>query len=171
MLIQILKGTPIWVFVLFLGLLALGYLQSRPRTLKPARLAILPAAFIAFSLYGVIAAFGPTAYDLVAWAAGIGTAVLLGGAFKPTAGARWNESTRTFEVPGSWVPLALMMTVFFARYAIAVSLAMLPALAQGIAFASLASLTYGLLSGMFLARSLGILALRPAAVSHPVQSS
>ncbi len=171
MFIQILKGTPVWVFGLFLALLALGCLQSRPRTLNPARLAILPAAFIALSLYGVFAAFGPNAYDLLAWAAGIGAAVLLGRAFKPRAGTRWDETTRSFEVPGSWVPLALMMAVFFARYAIAASIAMLPALAHTAAFAMLASLTYGLLSGLFLARSLGILALRRAAVSHSVQST
>ena len=61
MLLQILKGTPTWVFVLFAGLLVLGILQSRPRRLNIGQIALLPAAFIAFSLFGVISAFGTQA--------------------------------------------------------------------------------------------------------------
>ena len=125
MFIQILKGTPPWVFVLFFALLALGYLQSRPRVVSPARLAILPAFFIAYSLYGVASAFGGDTPHLLAWASGIGAAVLLGGMFGRRAGARWDAAAQAFHVPGSWVPLALMMTVFFARYAIAVTMAMM----------------------------------------------
>ena len=97
--------------------------------------------------------------------------LVLGRALKRRAGARWDEAAHAFQIPGSWVPLALMMTMFFARYAIAVSLAMLSALAHAPAFSILASLAYGLLSGMFLERSLGILALRPARDPHSVQST
>ena len=97
--------------------------------------------------------------------------LVLGRALKRRADARWDEAAHAFQIPGSWVPLALMMTMFFARYAIAVSLAMLPALAHAPAFSILASLAYGLLSGMFLERSLGILALRPARDPHSVQST
>ena len=41
-LMQILRGTPLWVYPLFLGLIALGYLQSKPRDVAPAMVAILP---------------------------------------------------------------------------------------------------------------------------------
>lgn len=171
MLLQILKGTPPWVFGLFFGLLALGFLQSRSRDVSAGRLALLPAAFIAFSLYGVVAAFGIAAADLLAWAVGLSAAVMLGRLLKRPSGARWDASTRSFHVPGSWVPLALMMTVFFARYAFAASIAMHPALARDSVFALAASLAYGLLSGAFLARALGILRLRPAWAPHSVQST
>jgi hypothetical protein len=171
MLLQILKGTPTWVFGLFFALLAIGVLQSRSRTVGVGRLAILPAAFIAFSLFGVVTAFGAQPVELIAWAAGIGTAVLLGRLLRPLPGARWDASSGGFHVPGSWTPLALMMTVFFARYAIAVSMAMNPGLAREAVFEAGASLVYGLLSGAFLARALRVLALRPAAAAHSVQST
>ena len=171
MILQVLESTPLWVFVLFFGLLAIGIAQSRPRSVTPARVAILPSAFIALSLYGVLSSFGPHATELIAWGSGIGAAVLAGRAMKPGAGVRWNESTHSFEVPGSWVPLTLMMTVFFARYAIAVSMAMRPALAHEPLFGIVASLAYGLLSGVFLARALGTLAQRPASASLSVQST
>jgi hypothetical protein len=171
MLVQILKGTPTWVFGLFFALLVIGFLQTRSRTVSVGRLALLPAAFIAFSLYGVIAAFGPHATDLLAWAAGIGTAVMIGRLLKQRSRARWDASERLFHVPGSWMPLTLMMTVFFARYAIAVSMAMRPGLTREALFAVGASLVYGLLSGSFLARALKVLALRPSSAAHSVQST
>jgi len=171
MLLQILKGTPAWVFVLFFALLAIGFVQSRARVVSAGRITILPAAFIALSLYGVISAFGAQAGPLLAWTAGIVATVTLGRALTTRSRARWDASTGAFHVPGSWIPLSLMMTVFFARYAIAVSMAMHPGLAQETAFALCASLAYGLLSGTFLARALKVLALRPATASHSVQST
>ena len=40
--------------------------------------AVVPAAFVALSLYGVISAFGAQAGPLLAWTAGIAAAVFLG---------------------------------------------------------------------------------------------
>jgi hypothetical protein len=60
------------------------------------------------------------------------------------------------------VPLALMMAVFFARYALAVSLVMAPALMHSAAFSTAASFGFGLLSGIFLARALWVWSQRPA---------
>ena len=171
MLLQILKGAPTWVFGLFFALLAIGFVQTRSRTVSAGRLTLLPGAFIAFSLYGVVAAFGAQPLELLAWAAGIGTAVMLGRLLKQPSRARWDASARLFHVPRSWMPLALMMTVFFARYAIAVSMAMRPGLARDALFAVGASFVYGLLSGAFLARALKVLALRPASAAHSVQSA
>ena len=162
-LFQILQHTPIWVFGLFFGLLALGYMQSKPRELGATRLALLPLAFGVFSLAQVWARFGEQPLAFAAWAAGIAAALLLNSALKRPAGARWSAESGTFHVPGSWTPLALMMAIFFARYALAVGLAMAPRLAQASGFAVAASLVFGLLSGTFLARALWIWSRRPAA--------
>lgn len=171
MLIQILKGTPPWVFALFLGLLVLGGVQARDRSLTLARVLAVPVALVAFSLYGVVSAFGAQAAALTAWAAGLAVSVLLARRLAGPSAARWEPATQTWFVPGSWIPLALMMFVFFARYAIAVSLALNRGLAQDPLFALAASLAYGLLSGAFVARALGIVASRPGHPAHSVQSS
>lgn len=171
MLIQILSGTPRWVFVLFFVLIALGIQQSRPRRLSPGRIALLPAVFLALSLFSAASAFGPSPAVFAAWLAGIAASVLANRALKSPAGVRWDEAAGAFFVPGSWIPLGLMMTVFFARYAIAVSLAMHPALLHGGAYAASAGFVYGLLSGAFLARALRIWSQRPARAVHSVQST
>ena len=162
-LMQILRGTPLWVYPLFLGLVALGYLQSKPREVAPAALAILPVALGVFSLSRVLGTFGLEPAALAAWAAGTVAALLLNRALKQPAGAHWSEATGTFHVPGSWMPLALMMAVFFARYALAVSLAMAPSLGHSAGFAGAASFGFGLLSGVFLARALRVRSQRPRA--------
>jgi len=42
MIVQIFKGTPLWVWLLFAGLIALGASQLRDRQISRARLLILP---------------------------------------------------------------------------------------------------------------------------------
>lgn len=163
-LIQILRGTPLWVYPLFLGLVVLGYLQSKPRHVAPAMVAVLPVVLGALSLSRVLAAFGPAPAVLAAWAAGTAAALLLNRTLRQPVGARWSAAAGSFLVPGSWVPLALMMAMFFARYALAVTQAMAPALARSAGFESAASFGLGLLSGLFLSRALWIWSRRSAAL-------
>lgn len=161
-LTQVLRGTPFWVYPLLLGLIVLGFLQTKPREVAPVRLAILPVALGLFSLSRVYAQFGADALALAAWTAGTAAALLANRALKQPAGASWSAATGTFHVPGSWVPLGLMLAMFFARYALAVILAMMPGMMHSAGFASAASFGLGLLSGMFLARALRVRSLRPA---------
>ena len=64
--------------------------------------------------------------------------------------------------PGSAVPLALMMGIFFTKYAVGVLLAMHPELRHQMGFALGISALYGGFSGIFAARALRLwtLALR-----------
>ena len=75
----------------------------------------------------------------------------------PPAGTRWNAAARSFHLPGSWVPMGLILAVFLMKYAIGVQLAMQPALAHASGFAFVVTALYGLLSGLFAARTLRVL--------------
>lgn len=157
MLIRIAQHTPLWVFLLFLVLLALGYAASRPRRVPRWRAAILPAAMILFSAYGVASGFGYRPTGIVAWFAGIGLAGAMNHrVFRLPRGAGYSEATRSFVLPGSWVPLTLMLTIFFAKYAVAVALTLNPAWVGAVGFVAGICLLYGLLSGMFLASALAL---------------
>jgi hypothetical protein len=156
MILDILKHTPLWVFGLFGFLVYLGVLQSRTRSFSPARLAILPAAMLAFSLYGVLSVFGASVPALGAWLAGLAASVWAIVALRLPRDATWSEATRTFSVPGSWLPLGIMMAIFFTRYAVNVGIALDPSLKQAAGFLPAVALTYGVSSGYFLARALNI---------------
>ena len=154
MLTQILFHTPRWVFVLFAFLVWLGVKQLLARSVSLARVTLLPTAMTGLSFYGMLSAFGDSPVALLGWA-GTATVVLLTAQRWPLpAGARFDATTRTFHLPGSAVPLALMMGIFFTKYAVGVLLAMHPELARQAGFALGIGTLYGAFSGIFAARAL-----------------
>lgn len=156
MLIEIVRRTPPWVFVLFFVLLAAGYFQSSDRVVSRNKISILPIAMIALSIHGVISDFGMVPVSLFSWAIGVVVAVWAGVRLPAPRGVCFSIETQLFSVPGSWIPLALMMTIFFAKYAVAVILARQLPIATAPGFIGSISLCYGFLSGLFLARALVI---------------
>jgi hypothetical protein len=154
MFIQILKHTPIWVFVLFVGLFAYGVSQRQTRLMSRYRLGMLPVVMLALSVTGVYSAFGLSLLVIVAWLAGLGLAVGTGLAFGSRRGVSYSSELDLFHVPGSWVPLLLMMLIFFTKYAVGISLARQLPFAQTAWFGDTISFVYGFLSGMFIARAL-----------------
>ena len=154
MLIEILKRTPLWVFVLFFILIALGYFQSKGRTVSRRRVSVLPVAMIALSFYGVLSAFGVAIVGLVFWALGVALAVGVGVKLATPQGVTFFSETQSFFIPGSWLPLAFMMAIFFTKYAVGVILARQLPIASEAVFVASISLCYGLLSGVFLARAM-----------------
>ena len=157
MLAEILRRTPVWVFVLFVLLLGLGIAQTRTRNVTLPRLALLPFAMLGLSVYGIVSGFGAHPLPLACWAAGLAAVVVANFALRLPHGVLRSQTARSFTVPGSWVPLALMMAIFFTRYAVAVAIARDAALPAAPGFAAAAGLAYGAFSGVFLARALHIL--------------
>jgi hypothetical protein len=164
MFVEIMKHTPVWVFFLFAALVYLGILQTMQRTVSIMRLALLPAAMLDYSIYGVVSAFGATANALALWLAGFAAAIALNRLLRRPRGVGYAQATRTFAVPGSWMPFALMMTIFFTKYAVAVAMALDSSLHDTALFVGIAGAVYGFLSGMFTARALHI---RSAAKQAP----
>ena len=156
MLIEIVRRTPSWVFVLFFVLLAAGYFQSKDRTISRNKVSILPLAMIALSFYGVISAFGTAPVGVSSWVLGVVVATWIGARLPTPRGVCFSIETQLFSVPGSWFPLALMMAIFFTKYAVGVILARQLPIANEPAFIGAIGLCYGFLSGLFLARALVI---------------
>lgn len=163
MLLQILSHTPTWVFALFAALLLLGLQQRVPRRVTLRRTLLMPLVMGGLGLSGVLSAFGTTAAALTWAAVALAVALALGRRPAP-AGSAWLPAERCFHVPGSVLPLLLMLAVFSTKYAAAVLLAMHPAWAQDSAAALGLSAFYGLAGGVFLGRAARLwrLALRPA---------
>ena len=152
MLIEILKHTPRWVFVLFLVLVALGYSQSRDRTVSRRRAAVLPAVMIALSFSGMLSAFGAAPFGIACWVAGFAAAIAIGIRTGGPHGVKFSAETRTYSIPGSWVPLALMMAIFFTKYAVGVIQGRQLAISAEPLFIALVAFCYGIYSGLFAAR-------------------
>ncbi len=154
MLLEIIAHTPRWVFIVFALLLWLGAKQLLANRVSLLRVTIMPVAMAGLSMYGVLSAFGDSPMALTGWAAAAVVLAMLVMQRALPAATRYNAETRRFHVPGSAVPLALLMGIFFTKYVVGVMVAMHPELAHQHDFALGIGTLYGAFSGIFAARAL-----------------
>ena len=157
MLSNIVAGTPFWVFLLFFFLLFLGLLFTRTRTLSIKRATILPIAMLVFSFYGCIDTFGFHIANLASWFFAFIFSLSLIYKIKLPQKISYDIKKKQFLMAGSFMPLSLMMAVFFLKYTIGVIAARQLAIMQEPIFIVGISLIYGLISGIFFLRFLQLL--------------
>ena len=166
MISRIVANTPLWVWGLLLALLWLGFSQIRARSVGLPRSLILPLVMTALSLSGTVSSFGVALPVLLAWAIAAGVALQLVIRRPVAPGTRYDSATGMFHLPGSWLPLMLILGIFSIKYAVGASLSMQPALAQNAGFAISVAALYGALAGVFAGRAGRLLRLRRHAVDH-----
>lgn len=158
-LLNIVQHTPTWVWGLFAGLVALGLMQARDRQISLTRVTILPLVLLALSFAGVLSTFAHATIAILAWGIGVACAIALGRRFLKVPGASWSPGTGLLHVPGSWLPLALIVALFLIKYGVGATLAVNHAMAADPTFGACCGLAYGSFSGLFAARSLGLRSL------------
>lgn len=167
MIIDILTHTPVWVWGVLAALVVLGLKQTRDRQLSPTRLTVLPLIFIALSLSGLLRV--PTGISLAvgAWLCGFAFVALVLRRALAVPRARWSAETQTVWVPGSWLPLALIVGLFLMKYGVGVTLAMHPQRGMEPAFSGICEFVYGLFAGLFWFRSRSLRAVVPDSAKAP----
>lgn len=152
-MLQILQHTPIWVFGLFIGLVFLGYTQTKTRLLSVKRLIIFPIIMLCLSALGIASSFGVHLLSFAIWLCGIALAFVINYWIASPRGAQYLTDERVFSVPGSWLPMVLIMVIFFTKYVVGVLLALHPETVHARTFVVSACLLFGLSSGFFFARA------------------
>ncbi|MGZ5789641.1 MAG: DUF6622 family protein [Burkholderiaceae bacterium] len=155
MILFILQHVPHQVWILLAVLIAIGISQSftRRRTLRSATL--IPVIMIALSFFSVISAF-PQAAALAAWAIGVASAMFTSNAIGTWRNISWSVAEQRLIVPGSWVPMVLILGLFFIKFGVNVALAMEHELVTNTIFAMTAGFAYGAFSGTFLGRGVAM---------------
>ncbi|MDP3618433.1 MAG: hypothetical protein Q8R63_01445, partial [Ramlibacter sp.] len=166
-MLQILKATPLFVWGILVAITVLGLTQARDRTASVARIAIMPVVMTVLGFWSLISAFSQSpvfGLALLAWVASAAVMIGLIGTLAPPSDASYDESTRTFAVSGSLLPMALMMAIFLTKYFVGVETSMNPGVALDGVFALIVSALYGMFSGIFSGRAIRLLRLvsRPA---------
>ncbi len=168
MLAQIAANTPLWVWALLAGLVALGLSQTRTRRASLARVTVLPLGLVAFSAFGLAHDFGSTPAALSAWLAAAALALVAINRRPVPAGTQYDSAQREFVLPGSWAPMVLILSIFLIKYAVGVSLGFNPGLRADTGFALAVAALSGLSSGLFAGRTVRLLRLaRRPAFNHP----
>jgi hypothetical protein len=157
LLTQIISRTPVWVWVLLVALLALGYSQTRNRRIGVRRAFILPGVMVVLSLLGTLSTFGAAPWVLGLWlavSAFVAWAVLRR---RVLGGTAYSSQQRQFTLPGSWLPMGIILGIFLTKYAVGVTMAM-----QQTLFALAIGSLYGVFSGYFAGRTLRLWRLTQA---------
>ena len=156
MLIEIIRFTPLWVWALLLGLMLLGWQQSRPRQVSRLQLVLVPVAMLALGLSSVVAGFARVPASLLAWLMCASLAWAAAQAWLTPAGARWQASISRLVLPSSWLPMVLILAIFVLKYSLGVTTAMHPLVATQAPFVIAVAGLSGALSGLFLGRACGL---------------
>ncbi len=163
--VPVLRQTPLWVWGLLTAFLALGVSQLRDRSASLARVSLMPVAMTLFSVSGTYSAFGATPHLGLAISAWLIAAVL---AFALVArgragGAQYDPAQRLYRLPGSAVPLMLIVGIFLVKYVVGVDLVMAPQLVQDTQYVLCIAALYGAFTGFFVGRAARLwrLAVRP----------
>lgn len=156
---QIFINTPRWVWILLMALIWLGISQSFTRTISIKRVTLMPLVMTGLSLFGTLAAFGAQPLALVAWflAATLSAWLVMQRPLPETT--RYDPLARRISLPGSWIPLVLILGIFMTKYVVGVTGALQPALIHDLGFSLGFSALYGAFSGIFLGRAASLLRL------------
>ena len=147
---QVLKGTPGWVWGILVALIVLGVNQLRARVVSRYSVLIAPVVFLFVGL--MAAGRGPIGFS--AWALTLlAIAAFTFFVWQPIGGARYDASVDRLNLPGSVIPMLLMLAIFLLNYAINVVLAINPELRSELPWQIGPAIILGALSGVFLGRA------------------
>lgn len=157
---QIFTHTPTWVWLLLAGLCFLGFSQTRTREVSLQRILTLPLVMLILSLTSMHSGIGSELITLGAWGLSVALSCMLFVRRPLSKKHQYDLTTQRFTIAGSWLPLFLILAMFIAKYALNISLAIRPELAQHTTFTLGFAILFGVFNGAFLARPIKLIRLR-----------
>ena len=155
--LAILQHVPLWVWAILGYIVFMGLKQTREMRMSRPRLIALPGFWFLFGAWGVIGTYGLMGLPTATWVAGLALGLFGVRRAGWAAGARHDAESGSYVVPGSWVPLGLMLSIFCSKFAFAVTLAIHPEWQHLLAVQLGSGLVFGTISGAMLGRSFNIL--------------
>jgi hypothetical protein len=159
MLQQIVTHTPLYVWAILAFLAVRGLAASTDSETTLGRLFIIPAVMLALSMHGTIVTLGASGAVMGMWFAGAALGTMASWKLAGRGGITAHPERGTVALRGSWLPLMMMLSIFCTKYAVAVALAISPALGQQLIFIATVCALYGVFNGIFfgrLARSVSV---------------
>lgn len=158
-LLPILQGAPLWVWALLALLLFLGIRSLRTRSMPVASLVALPLAFFSLSLTNLVPLDHLAPLRIGVWLVALAIGTIPG--WYTVRGQRIavDRARRRITVPGSVVPIILMLVAFAGGFYFGYLVARYPELKTDPATLILASTYRGLMSGYFLGQTIRLFRL------------
>jgi hypothetical protein len=158
-LLPIVQGAPIWVWALLALLLFLGIRSLRTRAVPVASLIALPLAFFGLSVSNLLPLDALAPLRIGMWVAALLVGIIPGWFLVRENRISVDRAHRRITVPGSVVPLVLMMAAFVGGFYFGYLFARYPELKSDVTTLALAAIYRGLMSGYFLGQTLRLFKL------------
>jgi len=155
-ILQIIAGTPVWVWVLFAFLMFLGIRALRPATSPLWRVAILPSVFFVWGLYNLVALYGLTLQRALPWAAALLVGTLVGMRIAGRQPIRADKTRHLVHSSGGPLTLVLILLIFSIKYVFGFLHATQPGSFIEPRFWLSELALSGVLAGMFIGRFAGL---------------
>ncbi|CAB3752230.1 DUF6622 family protein [Paraburkholderia solisilvae] len=151
---QIVRGTPVWVWILLVFLLSRGVKALNGGTAPLGKLAIVP---VVFAVWGIVhLATEPAAgwQAACAWVFGVAVGLLAGAFIARKSRFTVDRSQKTVTLPGSAVSLILILVTFASKFWLGVELATSAPVPADSGYVVLDALVSGIVAGIFAGRFL-----------------
>jgi hypothetical protein len=147
-ILDIVTGTPIWVWVILGYLLVVGIMATRPTTVSLLKLGIMPSIFIWWSFYSFYLKCTACWPLFIPWILVFVVSLLVGQQLMRKTPIVFDLNRRLFHVPGSWFPLLLSCSFFAVKYAMGATYAMMPEMRTNLALMSFDVAVSALIAGL-----------------------
>jgi hypothetical protein len=115
-LAAIIQGAPIWVWVLLAVLLSRGFKALHSTTATLSRLAIVPLIFAGWGIAQLVSNPLVGWSDVIVWMAGAAVGIAAGVYIASRSRFIVDPASHTVMVPGSVVPLLLIIAIFATKF-------------------------------------------------------
>lgn len=105
-----LKGTPAWVYAIFVYLMFIGLKATQRRTMYLPALFIIPVILLSLRLYNVESA------DITSYFSFLALGGLIGMVLAWNTKLEMHKKTFSITLPGTWQTLFLLLAVFTVKY-------------------------------------------------------
>lgn len=164
--LDIVYGTPLWVYAIFVYLISKGITALKQRSIPLLELMSIPAIFSIWSLYSLKSKYGLLLPIVVTWLLALLTGMAVGWIVF-NRGINIDKKTRLVQIPGSWYPLFLYVASFIIKYYLGFTYTVWPEMQDNTFFWMLDVIASGIISGIFIGRLLPIAAhYRIVSVKH-----
>lgn len=124
--VNMLKNTPVWVYLLFAFLLYRGIKARTPATVTLEKLALIPAIFLVWDIYDLITYRDPTLITYIQWAIGIISGAIIGYILINPGRLSRSSAPRSIHRPADYSALPFMLLTFGVKYVLGVLNAISP---------------------------------------------
>lgn len=150
---EILNKTPWWIFILFFCLLHVGIRGTKSRTMRVRHLYIAPTIFLQMSLHSLFSFFPRTYLTFTIYTSSLTIGIIIGWMHARKLKLHFDHTHHAIKIPGSFMILILMMSIFFSKYHFAYSLATNPEILSKAGFITFHLIFSGFTIGLLLGRT------------------